>query len=121
MLERKIEKEILSWLRAQDKALLIDGARQVGKTYIIRKVLQSADCELVEFNLLKTPQLCTLLAKSESVDDMVTNLSLYEFRQVLLSGLQAGCNKCTILNNSGHHTEDGNYSVHVQSTCNHTA
>lgn len=77
MLERKIEKEILSWLRAQDKALLIDGARQVGKTYIIRKVLQSADCEFVEFNLLKTPQLCTLLAKSESVDDMVTNLSLF--------------------------------------------
>lgn len=77
MLERKIEKEILSWLRAQDKALLIDGARQVGKTYIIRKVLQSVDCEFVEFNLLKTPQLCTLLAKSESVDDMVTNLSLF--------------------------------------------
>lgn len=77
MLERKIEKEILSWLRAQDKALLIDGARQVGKTYIIRKVLQSADCEFVEFNLLKTPQLCNLLAKSESVDDMVTNLSLF--------------------------------------------
>lgn len=77
MLERKIEKEILAWIRTQDKALLIDGARQVGKTYIIRKVLRTEDCEFIEFNLLKTPQLCTLLAKSESVDDMVTNLSLF--------------------------------------------
>lgn len=77
MLERKIEKEIFAWLRTQDKALLIDGARQVGKTYIIRKVLQAEGCEFIEFNLLKTPQLCTLLGKCESVDDMVTNLSLF--------------------------------------------
>lgn len=37
MLERKIEKEIVQWIKNDNKALLIDGARQVGKTYIIRK------------------------------------------------------------------------------------
>ena len=77
MLKRKIEKDIANWLRNGDKALLIDGARQVGKTYIIRYVLQSEGCEYVEFNFLKTPQLCTLLAKSETVDDLITNLSLF--------------------------------------------
>lgn len=77
MLRRKIEKSIVNWLREEDKALLIDGARQVGKTYIIRSVLQSEGFEFVEFNFLKTPQLCTLLAKSETVDDMITNLSLF--------------------------------------------
>ena len=77
MLRRKIEEDIVAWLKKGDKALLIDGARQVGKTYIIRSVLQSEGCEFVEFNLLKSPQLCTLLAKSETVDDMMTNLSLF--------------------------------------------
>lgn len=77
MLRRKIEKSIVNWLREENKALLIDGARQVGKTYIIRNVLQSEGARYIEFNFLKSPQLCTLLSKSETVDDMITNLSLF--------------------------------------------
>lgn len=39
MLYRKIEKRIEEHLRTQTKKiLLVDGARQVGKTYIIRHV-----------------------------------------------------------------------------------
>ena len=77
MLRRKIEKSIVNWLREENKALLIDGARQVGKTYIIRNVLQSEGARYIEFNFLKSSQLCTLLSKSETVDDMITNLSLF--------------------------------------------
>ena len=77
MLNRKIETSIASWIRDDKKALLLDGARQVGKTYIIRKVLEDLDCEYIEFNLIQSPELIKLLAKSESVDDMITNLSLF--------------------------------------------
>lgn len=77
MLNRKIEHSIVSWINNADKALLIDGARQVGKTYIIRKVLEAQDCEYIEFNLIKTPELVGLLASSDTVDDMITNLSLF--------------------------------------------
>lgn len=77
MLHRKIEKKINDWINNSKKALLIDGARQVGKTYIIRNVLESEGCEYVEFNLLKTPELVDLLAKSETVEDMIANLSLF--------------------------------------------
>lgn len=77
MLRRKIEKEIKDWVTAGKKALLIDGARQVGKTYIIRSVLQKENCDYIEFNLLKTPAIADLLAKSDTVDDMVANLSLF--------------------------------------------
>ena len=77
MLHRKIEKKISEWIRNSNKALLIDGARQVGKTYIIRKVLRDEGCEYIEFNLLKTPALADLLKKSETVDDMIANLSLF--------------------------------------------
>mgnify|MGYP003297341883 CR=1 FL=1 len=37
MLSRKIEKDIINWLENENKALLIDGARQVGKTYIVKE------------------------------------------------------------------------------------
>lgn len=77
MLNRKIESHIASWIKNDTKALLIDGARQVGKTFIIRKVLKELGCEYIEFNLIQSPELIKLLVKSESVDDMITNLSLF--------------------------------------------
>lgn len=77
MLHRKIEKAIVSWIHNSKKALLIDGARQVGKTYIIRKILEKESCPYIEFNLIKSPELVGLLAKSTSVDDLITNLSLF--------------------------------------------
>lgn len=77
MLHRKIEKDIVKWIETSKKALLIDGARQVGKTYIIRSVLEERNCPCVEFNLLRSPEIVELIAKSETVEDMVTNLSLF--------------------------------------------
>lgn len=77
MLNRKIESLLYSWIKNDKKALLIDGARQVGKTFIIRKVLKEHKCEYVEFNLIQSPELTKLLDKSESVDDMITSLSLF--------------------------------------------
>lgn len=77
MLHRKIEKKITDWVKNGKKALLIDGARQVGKTYIIRQVLQNENCEYIEFNLLKNRSLAELLRQSETIDDMITNLSLF--------------------------------------------
>ena len=77
MLYRKIEKEIQKWITNDRKALLIDGVRQVGKTYIIRKALEDANCEYIEFNLLEQPMLVDLLNQSDTVSDMITNLSLF--------------------------------------------
>ena len=77
MLHRKIEKQITDWIRTGKKALLMDGARQVGKTYIIRTVLETEGCEYIEFNLIQTPEIASLLATSNTVDDMITNLSLF--------------------------------------------
>lgn len=77
MLNRKIESSIASWIKNDKKALLIDGARQVGKTYIIRKVLRELECEYIEFNFIQSPELIKLLDKSETVDEMITNLSLF--------------------------------------------
>lgn len=77
MLHRKIEKTIIDWLKKEKKALLIDGARQVGKTYIIRKVLENNHYDYIEFNLIETPEIVGLLTNCETVDDLITNLSLF--------------------------------------------
>lgn len=63
--------------KKRQKALLIDGARQVGKTFVIRKVLQELECDYIEFNLIQSPELVPLLSNYQLVDDMVTNLSLF--------------------------------------------
>lgn len=77
MLRRKIEKQIIDWIRTGKKALLIDGARQVGKTYIIRRMLEHENCPYIEFNFVLQPDIVALLEKSDTVDDMITNLSLF--------------------------------------------
>ena len=38
-MKRKYEDKIQNWIDTSDKALLIYGARQVGKTYLIREML----------------------------------------------------------------------------------
>ena len=75
MLERKVEKSILSWLANDRKALLIDGARLVGKTYTIRRCLKLVNADYLEVNLLESPDLVNALAESRSVQDLTVNLS----------------------------------------------
>ena len=53
MLKRKIEKDIMRWIEGGDKALLIYGVRQAGKTFIVRECLKAAGCDYIEFNLIR--------------------------------------------------------------------
>ena len=66
MLWRKRQKDIIDWVHNEKKSLLITGARQIGKTYLIRKTLEQEKCDFVEFNLIKQPEIIKLL---ESVSD----------------------------------------------------
>ncbi len=52
MLRRKITLEIEKWHEECETGLLIDGARQVGKTTTIREFLKENNIKYVEFNLL---------------------------------------------------------------------
>lgn len=77
-LQRKISAEIRSWyLAAEKKALLVKGARQVGKTYVIRKTLKDLGADMVEFNLIDKPEVIDVLKKSVTVDEMILGLSAY--------------------------------------------
>lgn len=75
MLSRKVEKEIHRWLTNSNKALLVSGARQVGKTFTIRKCLHDANANYLEINLIQQPEIIPLIQKAISVDDFIVNIS----------------------------------------------
>lgn len=75
MLYRKIEQKITNWLLTGENALLIDGARQVGKTYTIRHCLKAADVDYIEINLLENAEALRAISVSESANDLTINLS----------------------------------------------
>ena len=83
MLKRKIEKEIMHWIESSDKALLIYGVRQAGKTFIIRECLKAAGCDYIEFNLIRQPEIVEILAGATSIDDLILKLSLYSDQKIV--------------------------------------
>lgn len=53
MLYRKVQKDINNWLNEGKKALLVTGARQVGKSYLIRETLKQNNCPYIEINFIE--------------------------------------------------------------------
>ncbi len=74
-MKRSIEPKIKDWLNNSKSALLISGARQVGKTYIIRKILQDANCDYVEINLIENEELVSAIDSAKSVDDLMVTIT----------------------------------------------
>lgn len=77
MLYRKIEATIELHLKANSKRiLLIDGARQVGKTYIIRHVGKSLFENFIEINMVEDSLGDRLFANTKTVDDFYLQVSM---------------------------------------------
>jgi hypothetical protein len=57
VLFRKIKKQIEDWIQKGNDALLITGARQVGKSFIIRETLKERAEDFIEFNFIKQTKL----------------------------------------------------------------
>ena len=77
MLYRKIAATIETHLRSgSDKILLIDGARQVGKTYIIRHVGKQRFEHFIELNMVEDSLGERLFANTKTVDDFYLQVSM---------------------------------------------
>lgn len=74
-LKRKISNQISDWYMDSKKALLIKGARQVGKTHVIRTTLDTIGCNYVEINLIETPAAIKILQDFTSVNELIMGLS----------------------------------------------
>ncbi len=77
MISRKIESELQHFLDDdRKKALLITGARQVGKTYIIREFGRQNFRSLVELNFLENTAAKELFKNAKNSKDLLLRLSL---------------------------------------------
>ena len=77
MLFRKIEAQIEDHLKSDSHAImLIDGARQVGKTYIIRHVGQKLFENYIELNLVEDYVGARLFANAKTVEDFYLAVSM---------------------------------------------
>ncbi len=77
MLYRKIESLITEHLKSDtSKILLIDGARQIGKTYIIRHAGKKLFENFIEINMIEDSLGNRLFDNIKSVDDFYLQLSM---------------------------------------------
>lgn len=78
MLKRKVEQEIIQWLRCSKNALLVTGARQVGKTYLIRECLKKEKVDYIEINFIENPEYLELFkyASFKDRENFLLRLSL---------------------------------------------
>ena len=77
MLYRKISSVIEEHLKSgSNKIMLIDGARQVGKTFIIRYVGQKLYSNFIELNMVEDSIGDRLFANTKTVDDFYLQVSM---------------------------------------------
>ena len=91
MLYRKIERNIIDHLRSKsNKILMLDGARQIGKSYIIRHAAQQIFKNYVEINLVEDKQGAGFFANCNTTDKFYFQLSM-------LAGERLGTKDDTII------------------------
>ena len=78
MLKRKIYSDLLHWKNNHENvALMVRGARQVGKTFVIREFGKKEYSSFIEINFLKNPELKAIFAGDLSPETIYKKLSLY--------------------------------------------
>lgn len=77
MIKRKIDPQIEHFFATDKKALLIDGARQVGKTFSIRRFGNTHFDNFIEINFIKTPEAVGIFKNAASSDSILLRLSAF--------------------------------------------
>lgn len=85
MIKRKIDSYLECFFKQDKKALLLTGARQIGKTFSIRRFgHEHFEC-FVEINFIENPSLVSVFSKATSCQDILLRLSTIT-RQNLVRG-----------------------------------
>ena len=74
MLKRKIELKLSEWLNSS-YGLLVDGARQIGKTYSIEKFINEHFENVIEINLYENKKAVPILSQAVDSNDFLLRLT----------------------------------------------
>jgi len=78
MLKRKIMDTLVDWKKEKGKeCLLIKGARQVGKTFIIREFAKQNYENVIELNFVTDPKFKKVFDGSLQMDDIIKKITTY--------------------------------------------
>ncbi len=81
-MQRTASKFLQEWLASTArKPLVMRGARQVGKTWLVRELAKQNDLELIELNFEKNPSYKSLFASNE-VGEIMTAIAARQNKQV---------------------------------------
>lgn len=76
-MNRSLLQALLGWKQqAERKPLLIDGARQTGKTFLLKELLGREFANVLHVDFLEKPVLAEAFADSLSPDDVISNIEL---------------------------------------------
>lgn len=77
MLKRKIEEKLIEWKKNKDKScLIIKGARQVGKTFIVDKFAKENYEYYTYINFIENPEYNEIFEGSLNVDNLIKQMSI---------------------------------------------
>ncbi|MDX2021257.1 MAG: AAA family ATPase [Deltaproteobacteria bacterium] len=65
-MEREVEGWLRQWLDEKGKPLVLRGARQVGKTWAVRRLAEQTGRDLIELNFERTPQHQSLFHQNDA-------------------------------------------------------
>ena len=78
MLKREIETKLIEWKnQTNKKCLIINGARQVGKTYIVEKFAKENYEYFLPINFVENPSAKKIFDGDLDIATILTNISLY--------------------------------------------
>ena len=83
MLKRKITTVIEHFYEVNKGALLLAGARQIGKTYSIRKFAEKHFESFIEINFVETPEAVDIFSNAKSSLDILLRLSAFTDKPLL--------------------------------------
>ena len=73
---RKDSITVKEWLENSNKALLVTGARQIGKTWLIRDEIAKSGLKLFEVNFINQPDMVDYLNTEISAEDFLVKLKM---------------------------------------------
>jgi predicted AAA+ superfamily ATPase len=83
MIKRRVEDHIRNFMLSDKRALLVTGARQVGKTFSIRKVGKECFNQVVEINFIEHPEAIELFKGHKGANDLLMRLSAYSHKPLV--------------------------------------
>lgn len=82
MIKRKAEEKLNEWL-GRNNALLISGARQVGKSFLIREWGKRHFKRFVEINLFENREWAQVVENAKGVDDLLLRVSMMSEKELI--------------------------------------